>query len=363
MRYLDASNIENIATGASLLGAGGGGDPYIGKMMALSAVAKYGPVKLLSLDEIDDEDVYMPAASMGAPMVLTEKFPKGDEFARAFNRLGNYLGTKIAGTFPMEAGGVNSMVPIVVAAQSGLPLVDCDGMGRAFPELQMTTFHLGGVAATPMVVTDEKGNLSIIETITDKWSELLARDQVVEMGASASVCLYPSTGQQMKANGVDGIITKCERLGEMVHQAHPDHDQQLAAIQALTHGYHLFDGKIIDISRDTRAGFDYGKMTIDGLNRFEQQSMVIEFQNENLVAYRDGKMVTCVPDLICLADMDSLVPCTSESIKYGKRIAVLGLPADQKWRTPAGIETVGPRYFGYDFDYQPLEKINTEVQA
>ena len=47
---------------------------------------------------------------------------------------------------PMEAGGVNSMLPIAAAARLGLPMVDCDGMGRAFPELQMVTFTIGGVS-------------------------------------------------------------------------------------------------------------------------------------------------------------------------------------------------------------------------
>ena len=40
------------------------------------------------------------------------------------------------------------MIPIVVAAKLGIPLVDCDGMGRAFPELPMVTFHLNGMSAT-----------------------------------------------------------------------------------------------------------------------------------------------------------------------------------------------------------------------
>ncbi len=38
MRYLDEQAIENIAIGAAFLGTGGGGDPYIGKMMALTAI-------------------------------------------------------------------------------------------------------------------------------------------------------------------------------------------------------------------------------------------------------------------------------------------------------------------------------------
>ncbi len=66
---------------------------------------------------------------MGAPAVMMEKIPKGDEFERVFKMLSQYTGHQFVGTFPMEAGGVNSMVPIALAASLGIPLVDCDGMG------------------------------------------------------------------------------------------------------------------------------------------------------------------------------------------------------------------------------------------
>ena len=47
MRKIGLSEIEDIALGASLLGAGGGGDPYIGKLVAMGAVKERGPVTLL----------------------------------------------------------------------------------------------------------------------------------------------------------------------------------------------------------------------------------------------------------------------------------------------------------------------------
>lgn len=36
-----------------------------------------------------------------------------------------------------EVGGANSFEPLVVGAKVGLPVLDADGMGRAFPELQV----------------------------------------------------------------------------------------------------------------------------------------------------------------------------------------------------------------------------------
>ena len=40
------------------------------------------------------------------------------------------------------------MLPIAASARIGLPMVDADGMGRAFPELQMVTFTMGGMSAS-----------------------------------------------------------------------------------------------------------------------------------------------------------------------------------------------------------------------
>lgn len=75
------------------------------------------------------------------------------------------------------------MLPLALAAQLGLPVIDADGMGRAFPELQMTTFYLDGISATPMVLADEKGNVTIMDTIDNAWTERIARSVTVQKAA------------------------------------------------------------------------------------------------------------------------------------------------------------------------------------
>jgi len=37
---LDRQDVEDLSTGAAILGTGGGGDPYLGKLMALSVLEK-----------------------------------------------------------------------------------------------------------------------------------------------------------------------------------------------------------------------------------------------------------------------------------------------------------------------------------
>ena len=221
MRKIGIPEIEDIATGAALLGAGGGGDPYVGKLVAIGAVRDCGPVTLLDPEEVPDDALVVPIAMMGAPTVLAEKAIGGQEYQRLYDMVSRFFGKKIYAFMPIEAGGVNSMLPIAAAARLGLPLVDVDGMGRAFPELQMVTFTIGGINATPMALTDEKGNSVIFETITNKWTEELARSVTMSCGGSVSVSLYPMDGAQMKQYGVHGIVTRSQQLGAAIRTVTP----------------------------------------------------------------------------------------------------------------------------------------------
>ena len=73
MRKIGVKEIEDMAVGAAVLGTGGGGDPYIGKLVAKQAIKKYGPVKLISVDELKEDDLVVPVSGMGAPTITIEK--------------------------------------------------------------------------------------------------------------------------------------------------------------------------------------------------------------------------------------------------------------------------------------------------
>ena len=358
MRTIGIQEIEDIALGAALLGAGGGGDPYVGKLVAMGAVKECGPVTLLDPEEVPDDALLVPIAMMGAPTVLGEKGIGGGEYQTLYNMVSQFFGKKIYATMPMEAGGVNSMLPIAAAARLGLPMVDCDGMGRAFPELQMVTFTIGGMSATPMALTDEKGNSVIFETITNKWTEELARAVTMSCGGSVSVSLYPMTGAQMKAYSVKNIVTRSQKLGEAIRTVKNCADDVTPEEHFLqfSEGYKLFKGKIADVLRETRGAFNFGKVMLEGIGECKGHQAYVEFQNENLTATVDGEILATTPDLICLVDTETFTPVTTDALKYGKRVLVIGLKCFEMWRTPAGIDLVGPRYFGCDTDYIPLEE-------
>ena len=357
MRKIGIREIEDIAMGAALLGAGGGGDPYVGKLMAVGAVKECGEVTLLNPDEVPDDALVIPIAMMGAPTVLGEKGVGGKEYEVLYNMISQYYGKKIFAFMPIEAGGVNSMLPIAAAARLGLPMVDADGMGRAFPELQMVTFTIGGMSASPMALTDEKGNSVIFETITNKWTEELARAVTMSCGGSVSVSLYPMTGAQMKQFAVRDIVTRSQKLGEAIRTVKNSGEKSPEQhFLDFSEGYKLFKGKIADVLRETRGAFNFGKVILEGIGECKGQKACVEFQNENLTAIVEDEIVATTPDLICLVDTETFVPITTDALKYGKRVLAVGLKCFDMWRTPAGLKLVGPRYFGCDTDYIPLEE-------
>lgn len=356
MKRVRAEDLEDIATGAAVLGTGGGGDPYIGKLMAVQAIREHGPVSLLDPADLDDDALVIPSAMMGAPTVMVEKIPKGDEPVRAFQALEGYLGQEAAATMSIEAGGLNSTIPIGVAASLQIPLVDADGMGRAFPEIQMVTPTLFGVSATPMSMADEKGNAVFLRTISNVWTERLSRTITVEMGGSAIVALYAMDGRTLKEACVLHSMSHLWEVGRTLRKARERKADPVDAVLGATGGYRIFAGKIVDVERRTVKGFARGRARLEGLDDHRGQRLVIDFQNENLIATVDGRVAASVPDLITVLEEETGLPITTEALKYGHRTAVVAMPCDAKWRTPAGLALVGPRYFGYDVEYVPIEE-------
>jgi DUF917 family protein len=356
MRLITADDLDDMALGAAVLGTGGGGNPYIGRLMAQAALRKHGPVRLIDASELDDDDMVVPAAMMGAPTVMVEKIPRGDEVVAAFKALESYMGRPFTAVMSGEIGGLNSVVPFTVAAALGLPMVDADGMGRAFPELQMSIPAMIGVTAYPMAIADEKGNSAIINTINNHWTETLARTLTVDMGCSAMIALYAMTGRQVKDGAVLGSITTTERIGRALRTAHASNIDPVEAVRDVTNGTIIWTGKISDIQRRTETGFARGEAIVSGLGAFEGDALRVSFQNEFLIARTNDRVIATTPDLITMLDAETGQPITTEELRYGFRVAILGIPCDPRWRSAEGLRLVGPRYFGYDIEYVPYEE-------
>src|SRR5690606_4463690 len=148
---IERDTLPDLAAGAAFLGSGGGGDPYYGLLIAEAELARYGGVRLLPLQALADDALVVPLGWIGAPTVSVEKLPGGHETVAGLRRMEVLLGRPVDAVLPIEIGGGNGLAPLAAAARLGLPVVDADGMGRAFPESQMAIFNIRGLPACPAV--------------------------------------------------------------------------------------------------------------------------------------------------------------------------------------------------------------------
>ncbi|HEX5167035.1 MAG TPA: DUF917 domain-containing protein [Thermomicrobiales bacterium] len=350
-----ADALESIAIGAGILGTGGGGNPYYGKLQARRLLDEGARIEVVSLDSIADDATVVSVGGMGAPTVSVERIPRGDESLIALRALEEHTGRRANYLIPGEIGGSNSTRPMVVGAMAGLPVLDGDGMGRAFPELQMDTFSIYGVPIAPATLADPRHNTVIFPTVSDAHTlERYARAVTIQMGGSAGYAFPIMSGAQAKATAVPGTMTLAREIGDAVRAARRTHADPVAAVLSFGDGVLLFSGKIVDIERRMEGGFARGSVTIEGLADDRGERLRIEFQNEYLVAERGETVLAVVPDLICIVDSETAEPVTTEILRYGLRVAVIGMPAPLKLKTPEALAVIGPAAFGYDVPYDPL---------
>jgi uncharacterized protein len=260
----------------------------------------------------------------------------------------------VAALMAGEIGGGNGVLPIAWAAAMSMPIVDADGMGRAFPEVPQVTMQLAGIPPSPAVITDERGNLIVFRTISGQWMERLERSAADEFGGAASSTEFTLTAAQARGATVRNSVSLAIRIGEAITRAAGD---PVAALIAEIGAFRLIGGKISDVERQTRGGWVRGSVVVQGLGTDAGRLIRLELQNENLVALERGQILASVPDLITVLDSETADAIATERIRYGQRVTVIAFPCDPVWRTERGIAATGPRAFDYDFDYVPVEEL------
>jgi DUF917 family protein len=252
-----------------------------------------------------------------------------------------------------EIGGSNGLLPVAWAAQLGLPLVDADSMGRAFPEVHQVAQHVAGRTPDLIAITDAVGSVVTFRPASGPWAERIGRAVTVAFGGTAAMADYVMTVGEARGAIIEGSVTRALAIGRAVEEAAGD---PVATLIAAVHGVRLLDGKVVDVERRTTGGFARGSVLVEGSGAHGGRLLRLEIQNENLVALEDGVVRASVPDLITVIDATTADAIATEIVRYGQRVSVIAFPCDPIWRTARGLETAGPRAFGYDFDYVPLEE-------
>jgi DUF917 family protein len=352
--------IEDLVVGTTILGTGGGGSPQVGREVLESDLKAGRRLRIVNLDEISDESLLVSPYYIGsvAPDVRpSKKVTIADPFVLALESVERYFGRKVAATAATELGGGNTAAALHVASQLGIPMVDGDLLGRAGPELHQSTTHVFGASMAPSVVVSETGNVVFIERYADIDDyESLARYVAVLAGGHAAVIDTPLTKSTAAKILIKDTISRSIAVGKAVRQALQDRHDPVDAVRNILGGWLLFRGTVEKYEWRNERGFLFGDVTLSGNKEWQGQSLRSWIKNEHIFAWLGSKPIVMPPDLIMFLD-HSGHGITNDALKSGLEVSVVAAKAPEVWRTAKGLEFFGPKRFGFDFNYVPVERL------
>ena len=351
MKILDKNQIRNLAYGASFLSTGGGGTRSAGLNLIESDIESGVQFQLASFDELEEDNFVVSPYYVGAVGQSSTSQSTTDTARGATRILRNYIGCKLGGIIAAELGGFATLGALHVAGLEGVPLVDADAAGRAAPDLQCSMFYVSGLSMTPFsVFTQQEDQLIVKEISSDAQAELVVRGIASVIGSSVGICDHPGRVREVKPASIWNTISKSIDIGKIVQTGSVEDLLDFGLI------YKLFRGVLKSSKYEIKEGFTYGYYVLEGTEEFVGKEMKVWFKNENLMSWIDDKVSVTSPDLITITSVD-LIPTSNPVKEEGGEYFVFGLPADSKWRTHKGLEVMSPRFFGFDYDYIPIEKV------
>lgn len=344
MRHLTNRDLSDLRIGSSVLGSGGGGDPAYPYMMTQYQMSRYGSIQIITVEELSENDLVVPIGVIGAPLINMERMMSGRETEAVLMAIERRLGRKPTVLMAGEIGGANAFTPLLIASKLGLPVLDADLIGRAFPELPMNVCHLQNMSANPAFIADCLGNTVIIETPHLDTLERLARNVVVGMGSSAVIALHIMNGKEAKKVVIPGSISQAISIGRIINEAKRSQSDPIDAMIDQMNARRLAHGTIIDVEQTIQDGFLQGSVLL----QCKDQKIRLFYQNEYLLAVHKKNVLAATPDILMLMEEGSGIPISSEALKVGLTISLIVLPAPAIWKTPKGLALVGPQVFGFE---------------
>ncbi|KAK7523439.1 hypothetical protein IWZ03DRAFT_364601 [Phyllosticta citriasiana] len=382
--YVSETDLAWISCGCYILGTGGGGSPY-SHMLRLRSILRSGAVvRVVSPDDLKDEDQVGCGGGSGSPTVGIEKL-QGDEMMEAQMELyGLARDKKATHMIALEIGGGNGLQGMILGASSNMniPTVDGDWMGRAYPTKWQTTpvvFAERKTIFCPISMCDGNGNVVFMTKATsDETVERVFRAGLSELGSHVGCAEGPVTGAETRRWAVEHTISLSWRIGRAVHAAQQSNsidtvaESIVAEVGGSSSAKVLFKGKIVGVERTLRRGHIYGEVIIEAADVNDSAAegpseydgrIVIPFKNENIAVFKekpDGGRDTLaiVPDLISIIDAQNGEAIGTPEYRYGLLVIVLGITASERWTsTERGVELGGPKAFGMDdLEYKPIGK-------
>lgn len=367
-RILERDDLEKMLIGVGILGTGGGGDPELfGKPLIEWDLKKGREYRVVDPNEVRDDAFIVCGGYAGSVKAYTsigqtlQRWEKRYELLKALKITENIHNRKVDYVVPFELGGVNTPVILSLAARAGVITIDGDGLGRAAPETQMSSFLGHGIPLTPMPFVDVEGNAIVVRhAAKSTYPDELMRMALMLNGGQGANNHYPMNGKQLKESVIPKTISLSIEIGYAISDAIEAKKDPVEAFIDVSGGLELFRGVIKSMrGEDVRAHY-IAKALIEGSGNYVGKEMEITFKNEAMMGRINGQVVAVFPDLLCIIDPETGKGIMTADIEAGMKVAVVGLPAHERLReclkTKMGREAFSPARFGYpEIKYEPIE--------
>ena len=365
MKTLNREEILDILYGGAILGTGGGGNLEKGIEFIDLAIKKGKSFRIASFEELDPSDIVVCPYSCGAISPLSEEeqtkyeaLPVYEEeyHVKALENMEAYLQKPVKAVISTEIGAGNIAKALFCAAMADKVLVDGDPAGRSVPGLQHSTFYLNNVPITPMSVVNKFGESLIVrDVVNDYRAEAIVRAFAIASQNTTAVCDHANTAKVVAGSVIVGAISHAQQVGHAYREAYAARHDYAEAVAKIGKGAVALRGKIYKNDWATKDGYTIGTMMINGTGSFSGNEYKIWYQNENIILWKNGEFFVTVPDLICVFNDDAREPQLNPYAAEGENVSVVVLPSPKEWTTPKGLQVFGPRSFGYNVDWEPME--------
>ena len=325
MMKIDAISGKHAVLGGAFLGGGGGGSELEG-LKTLEEALKYGEIELHSIDEFNADDVIVTASAVGSP-ASTESYISVEQVVDNLALFKAIYGQEIKGIITNENGGHSTTNGWILAAATGIPLVDAPCNGRAHPTGVMGSMGLETISDYETVQTAAGGKADMAVSVSirgklDRASRMV-RQAAVESGGLVTVLRNPVGAAYVKEHAAIGSLAMAIEVGKILDEAADTGD----AIEKLSDMYDLSlvaQGRVVACNLTIEGGFDHGSIVIDD----GDQQYKVTFWNEFMSVEAEGQRLATFPDLIGLLEETSKRVLTSAMVKEGDRVCLYKIPKD-----------------------------------
>lgn len=327
---LSFPDILDIALGGTILGTGGGGSFETAEKLA-HALLRRKSIRLVHPRDLADASRVVAIAGMGSPEAML-KTPFTTEARNAFDVICKEGRDATAFVVPLETSGFNFLTPMTVAAARSVSVVDADGAGRAIPRLNQTLPFARRIPLSPMALADAGKRTVLIHATDYELSERLALTALESFGWSAGLACYPMNGRNLRRASVPGTVTLAGKVGRTVRMATEGGRDPVRSAVDVTGGTELIRGTVDRFDTETAGSYTFGVLEIRGSGRDAGRTARVKSMNENMLAWKDGRLAAMSPDRICFMRPDGR-PITNADVRTGDEIAVFVIEAQRQWRT------------------------------